>query len=142
MGQQHVQDVERRPAVGRDRMEQVAEPACTQLGARFGLSLRRVLAVSQALEVPPGVAERSHSRGQLVGQEEVQVDDRCIRDERASAAGDRPGRRVFLFWLGRPLGSGAQGARAEACERLEHVQPVAASEEREDVLRMVGVGRQ
>ena len=142
MGQQHVQDVERRPALGRDRMEQVAEPACTQLAARFGLSWRRVLPVSQALEVPPGIAERSHSRGQLVGQEEVQVDDRRVRDQRAGAAGNRPGRRIFVFRLGRSLCFGAQEARTEARERLEHVQPVVASEEGEDVLRMVGVGRQ
>ena len=83
-----------------------------------------------ACEPVPVAVDRRQPAAQVVGQQQVQRDDAQVRAERL-----HPPRHARARL-------GAQIARAHVGDRLDHLEPVAAGEQREQAAGVVGGGRQ
>ncbi len=129
VGEENVQEGEGRPL---GRPERVDEPLHLGVALRVGGgALPRLrgalLEQRRGRAVPAEVAPRRRDRGQLVrevlGEDEVAVDDREVGEQRADALGERLSIRI------------AELGRAEMRLRLVDVQVVGAAEQREEVVR-------
>ena len=132
MGQQHVQEVEGRPAADaagaepRDKPFHAAAAIVPPALAPGVLERRRL----QRREVGPGLRYRWERPGQIIRQHRLEPDDAEITQHRAEPRQD-------AGTLDR-----AKHRRAEAGERLDHLQAVARPEQREEIIGVVVHRRQ
>ncbi len=128
--QERVEEVQRRPPSARHALRESADAARARFeGAVRGALRGRFLLGLAAPEVAPRVVDRRHPPDVLIRQDEVQVHDPGVGCERTGLPGDD------LSLGGR--GVATERRWAQPGERLLHDEPVAPTEEGEEVARVL-----